>query len=192
MNNYSHDELKNLLGSVGENVAIHRSVIFFSPKNIFLGSTVRIDCHCVLSAGEEGIYLGDYIHMGVAAHLFGSGGKITIESFVGVSSRVSLFTASDDYSDGYLANPIIPEQYRKVDKGSILIERQGLVGCGSIVFPGITIGKGAAVGAMSLVKNDVAPGDLVAGIPAKKIGVRQSTEFLENAFLNSQHGARSH
>lgn len=38
-----------------------------------------------------------------------------------------------------------------------------------VVLPGVSIGEGAVVGAGSVVKNDVAPGTLVAGNPARFI-----------------------
>jgi acetyltransferase-like isoleucine patch superfamily enzyme len=40
-------------------------------------------------------------------------------------------------------------------------------------MPGVSIGKGAVVGAGSLVNKDVPDFNIVAGIPAKLIRVRQ-------------------
>lgn len=172
MQNYSQEELEQLLGSVGENVSIHRSVAFFNPKQIFLGSSVRIDCFCLLSAGEDGIYLDDYSHLGAATHLFGGGGKIHIENCVGISSRVSIFTSSDDYTEGYLATPMVAEDLRKVTNAPVIIAKGSVIGCGSIVMPGVTLHESAAVGALSFVKQDVEKATLVAGIPAKIIKSR--------------------
>jgi tetrahydrodipicolinate N-acetyltransferase len=45
------------------------------------------------------------------------------------------------------------------------------IGTGAIVLKGVTIGDGAVVAAGAIVSNDVAPGAIVAGIPAKQIGV---------------------
>ena len=44
------------------------------------------------------------------------------------------------------------------------------VGLGAIVLPGVTIGDGAIVGAGSVVREDVEPGTLVAGNPARPLG----------------------
>lgn len=170
--NYTQEELKQLLGSVGVNVSIHRSVAFFNPQQIFLGSHVRIDCFCLLSASSEGIYIDDYSHLGAATHLFGSGGKIHIETCVGISSRVSIFTSSDDYTEGYLATPMVSSELRKVHNASVTIMKGSVIGCGSILLPGITLHESSAVGSLSLVKTDVNKSTLVAGIPAKKIQSR--------------------
>lgn len=184
MDNYSQEELKNLLGAVGTNVRIHKSVVFFNPKQIYISSNVRIDCFCMLSAGEEGIHIDDYIHIGVGSYFFGSGGKIILESFSNISSRVSLFTMNDDYVEGHMSNPMIPADYKKLAQGPIKIGKHAIVGSGSIILPDVEIGLGASVGALSLVKNNVDSFEIVCGIPAKKKGVRkQGMLELEKSFL---------
>jgi maltose O-acetyltransferase len=44
------------------------------------------------------------------------------------------------------------------------------IGGGAVIVPGVTIGDGAVIGAGSVVTRDVAPGAIVAGNPAKRIG----------------------
>jgi acetyltransferase-like isoleucine patch superfamily enzyme len=46
------------------------------------------------------------------------------------------------------------------------------IGSGAIVMGGVSIGAGALVGAGAVVTRDVAPGETVAGVPAR---VRQRT-----------------
>ena len=46
---------------------------------------------------------------------------------------------------------------------------------GSIVLPGVTLAEGAGVGALSLVKEDVGPFEMVGGVPARRIGTRART-----------------
>ena len=47
------------------------------------------------------------------------------------------------------------------------IERRASIGSGAIVLGGVTIGAGALVGAGAVVTRDVAPGEVVAGVPAR-------------------------
>lgn len=178
MTNYSQEQLKSLLGSVGEHVQIHSSVVFFNPKKIFISSHVRIDCFSLLSAGEDGIHISNHIHIGAGSYLFGGGGKIELDPFVNISSRVSLFTSNDDYIDGYMTNPMVPHHYKKVENGPISLKKHAIIGSGSIILPNVEIGVGAAVGALSLVKKSVEPCAIVCGIPAKKKAVRNQ-KFLE-------------
>ncbi|MBA3721527.1 MAG: acyltransferase [Parachlamydiaceae bacterium] len=172
MQNYSIEELESILGKVGTNVQIHRSVVFFNPKEIKIGSNVRIDCFCLLSAGVKGIHINDHIHIGAATHLFGSGGEIILENYSNLSSRVSLFTSNDDYQDGFMTNPTISEDYKKVSNGPVILRKHAIVGCGSILLPNVEISLGGAVGALSLVKKNVPEFAIMGGIPAKVIGER--------------------
>src|SRR5258708_13363705 len=110
---YTIHELRHMLGSVGENVAVNRSVVFYSAKNIHVGSNVRIDCFCILSASSYGIVIGDNVHISAYAALFGSSGKIQVDSFGALSARESVFTATDDYRNGLMSNPTLTMYYTK-------------------------------------------------------------------------------
>jgi galactoside O-acetyltransferase len=170
--NYSKDELRTMLGSVGDNVNVHRSVQMFSPHLIHVGSNVRIDCFSILSAGQDGIHIGDHVHLAAGVYLFGSGGRIVLESFCNVSSRVVVYTASDDYTEGYLTNPTVPMKFRKVRQGDVILRRHAIVGTGSVLLPGVTLGLAASVGALTLVHKPVGDFAVVAGIPFKVVGQR--------------------
>jgi UDP-2-acetamido-3-amino-2,3-dideoxy-glucuronate N-acetyltransferase len=49
----------------------------------------------------------------------------------------------------------------------IIVERGASLGSGAVVLGGIRIGAGALVGAGAVVTQDVAPGETVAGVPAR-------------------------
>jgi sugar O-acyltransferase (sialic acid O-acetyltransferase NeuD family) len=53
--------------------------------------------------------------------------------------------------------------------GGVRIGTGVLVGSGATVLPGITVGDQAVIGAGAVVLTDVAPGQTVAGIPAREI-----------------------
>ncbi|WP_235508741.1 DapH/DapD/GlmU-related protein [Terrabacter sp. Root85] len=57
----------------------------------------------------------------------------------------------------------------------IHIEEDVFLGARVIVLPGVTIGRGAAVGAGSVVARDVPPGAVVVGNPAKLVKQRAVT-----------------
>jgi UDP-2-acetamido-3-amino-2,3-dideoxy-glucuronate N-acetyltransferase len=48
-----------------------------------------------------------------------------------------------------------------------VVERGAALGSGAVVLSGIRIGAGALVGAGAVVTQDVAPGETVAGVPAR-------------------------
>lgn len=65
--------------------------------------------------------------------------------------------------------------------GDVTIGDRAWIGYRAIVLPGVTIGEGAVVGAGAVVTKDVDPYTIVAGNPARKVGLRQTpggdTEF---------------
>jgi acetyltransferase-like isoleucine patch superfamily enzyme len=48
-----------------------------------------------------------------------------------------------------------------------LVERRASIGSGAVILCGVTIGAGALIGAGAVVTRDVAPGETVAGVPAR-------------------------
>ncbi len=54
--------------------------------------------------------------------------------------------------------------------GKIDIRDNVFVGYGAILLPGITVGPNAIIAAGAVVNKDVAPGTVVAGVPARPIG----------------------
>ena len=66
--------------SLGNDLHISDRAAFYGCANIALGSNVRIDDFCVLSAGQGGIAIGNHVHIAVYSCLIGKG-KITLSDF---------------------------------------------------------------------------------------------------------------
>jgi galactoside O-acetyltransferase len=187
MSYYSEAELAQLgLKSFGERVHVSRKASFYGADRIELGSDVRIDDFCVLSAGAGGIVIGNFIHIAVFSSLIGRG-AITVQNFSNISSRVSIYSSSDDYSGKYLTNPTVPEQYTGVQHADVTIGRHAIIGSGSVVLPGVTLAEGVAIGALSLVRESIPEFEIWAGSPAKKIGERKRYLLLLERDLLAQH-----
>ena len=179
--NYSDNELTELGIQFGDNVQIHRTVLFFG-SNVQIGSNVRIDCYSVITS-DDPVVIGDNIHLGAGVHVFGKAG-VHIEDFCNISSRCSIFTISDDFTKGYMTNPTIPDKYKKMEFSPVSLKKHAIIGCGSIIMPGVTLNTGASIGAFSFVNKDVEKYAIMAGTPARKIGTRDKNQLLqlENAF----------
>lgn len=53
------------------------------------------------------------------------------------------------------------------------------IGHGAVVMPGVSIGTGAAIGANAVVTRDVAPYEIVAGTPARRLRMRFEAAVAE-------------
>lgn len=157
---------------LGSNVLISDKASIYGASRIKIGSNVRIDDFCVLSAGEGGIDIGNYVHIAVFALLIGAG-KITISDFSGVSSRVSIYSSNDDYTGKFLTNPMVPAQYTNVTHADVTLAKHVIIGSGSVVLPGVTLQEGAAVGSLSMITKDCEAFGVYIGAPAKKIKNRK-------------------
>ena len=173
---------------VGENVFISDKCSIYNAKNIEIGSNVRIDDFVILSAGDGGIKIGSHIHIACYASLIGKG-EIVLEDFSQVSSRVTILSSSDDFSGDFLIGPCIPSEFINVKSKKVHLKKHAVVGTGSTILPGVTLHEGAAVGAMSLVKNDIDEYTIVFGVPAKKLKNR-SKKILDLVinFLKKYNG----
>ena len=172
--------------SVGANVQISDRASFYGNARISLGDNVRIDDFCVLAAGAGGIELGRHVHIAVASTLIGAG-KITLSDFAGLSSRVSIYSSSDDYSGATMTTPTVPSQYTGVTHADVFLGRHVIVGSGSVLLPGITLEDGVAIGALSLVTKDCNAFGIYTGNPARRISERKRDLLaLEQQFLADQ------
>ena len=173
----SVEELRSSgFAAVGSNVQIDRTARFYGASRISIGSNVRIDAYSVISAGAQGIHIGNHVHIGVYVFLTGSA-RIELHDFSGISGRVSIYSSNDDYHGDALTGPTVPDNLRKVTSAPVIIGRHVVVGAASVILPGVTISEGSCVGALSLVKRDIPAFLLVAGQDQKVVGQRKK-DFL--------------
>jgi acetyltransferase-like isoleucine patch superfamily enzyme len=170
---WRENELKEFgFASIGENVAIAKNCTIIGLQNISIGDNVRIDGGTVMAASTGHIRLGSYIHIGGMSFLAGAAG-ITMDDFSGLSQSVKIYSASDDYSGASLTNPTVPRRYLKIKMAAITIGRHVIIGSGSVVLPGCSVGEGAAIGALSLVTKPLTEWGVYHGNPAKRIKDRK-------------------
>jgi galactoside O-acetyltransferase len=157
---------------VGSNVRLSDKASYYSCEEIRLGSNIRVDDFCVLSAGLGGIDIGNYIHIAVFSALIGAG-NITLSEFCNISSRVSIYSSNDDYSGASMTNPTVPSDFINPQHADVKVGRHVIIGSGSIILPGVSLEEGAAIGALSLVKTNCKTFGIYAGVPAIYIGERR-------------------
>lgn len=180
-----------LLGAVGSGLVIGRGVTLRHPARMVLGDAVTIDDGCVLDA--RGAPLGRFrLGSGVLINrnsiVQAKGGSLTIgeRSSIGANSVIvsvsgveigravlmagGCYVSGGSYPTGNLSRPIMDNDV--VSKGPIRIGDGAWVGTAAVILDGVTVGRDAVIGAGAVVTKDVPERAIVAGVPARRIGIR--------------------
>lgn len=159
------------LGALGMGVSIDRSVLIVGASNVSVGSHSRIDAGVKILASSGKVQIGKHVHIASGSVIQGAG-TVSLEDFSGLSYGVRVLSSSDDFLFGNLTNPTVPDEYRRVLSSPIIIEKHGIVGANSVILPGVKIGVGGAIGALTHVSRSVLPGEIVQGSVKNRIGFR--------------------
>lgn len=100
-------------------------------------------------------------------------GGISIGDNVSISAEVCILTGDHDLQSQDFSGRVRP----------VVIEDYVFIGTRAMILPGVTLGKGSAVGAGAVVTKSVPPFTVVAGIPAKSIGIRSSDLHYSASYL---------
>ncbi|PIR63812.1 MAG: acyltransferase [Candidatus Pacebacteria bacterium CG_4_9_14_3_um_filter_40_12] len=137
---------------IGKGGAIHMMARIYDPRHITIGDDTIIGERATLDGRKQ---------------LKDSNGGLSIGNHVDIASEVMFWTSQHDITDANFA-PI---------EEKIIVEDYVFIGPRSIILPGVTIGRGAIVAAGSVVTKSVEPNTIVAGVPAKKINDRGTSNY---------------
>jgi putative colanic acid biosynthesis acetyltransferase WcaF len=108
------------------------------------------------------VEIGDWAAIGEDAFIYCLG-KVYIGAGASVAYRAHICAGTHDFSD-----PALP-----LLKPTVIIEDHAWIGTDAFIGPGVTVCRGAIVGARAVVVKDVPPMQIVAGNPARQIGMRR-------------------
>jgi glycosyltransferase involved in cell wall biosynthesis/acetyltransferase-like isoleucine patch superfamily enzyme len=104
-------------------------------------------------------------------------GRIEIHKGATVAQEAYLCTGTHDFDDRH--TPLVT--------APIVIGAYAFIAARAFVMPGVTIGEGAVLGAMSLANRDLSPWTIYAGTPAKRVNGRKQpalrVNIVQGAFL---------
>ena len=146
-----------------------------------IGVGVRFQHLETLSLGNN-VTVGDFVHIqgrhdGKAS--FGDKCWIGSQSFIDarclkISENVGLGPSSKILGSVHTGFPInVPIIETDLEIKPIFVDKDADIGVGAIILPGIKIGKGAIVGAGSVVTKSVNAFEIVGGVPARVLKKRK-------------------
>ncbi|HLB75825.1 MAG TPA: acyltransferase [Candidatus Dormibacteraeota bacterium] len=136
---------------------------------IELGDGSAIHLHCSLwlcharSRQPTQLRIGKHTRVNRGTWLDARGAAIVIGDNVSISPEVAIVTVPQPAAD----------VHPSASGGPVRIGDHVWIGMRAMIMPGVTVGRGAIVAAGALVTEDVAPLDIVGGVPARKIGRRK-------------------
>jgi|GEM_PF-3829182 len=172
---------KNRLKRMGQNVFIDVGVTIWEPGNVEIDQGCHIDTYVNILGGAKGhgyVRIGKYVHVTSNCVLAGRGG-ITIGDYAGIAAGSKIYSATQHHTNpetssaGLLSmSAAAPPEMQYVIEKPVQVDDYAFVGVGSVVMPGVRIGKGAVIGACSMVSSDVPPFAIAVGVPAKIVKQR--------------------
>jgi acetyltransferase-like isoleucine patch superfamily enzyme len=127
-------------------------------------------------ASVHGLQIGHFVAVGPKS-VVEVGGEIG--DFAVFATGV-LVVGRDDHRIDAVGTPVYLTEWigdrPERDRDRVNVGRDVWIGAGAIVLSGVTIGEGAIVGAGTVVARDVAPYAIVAGNPARVVGMRFGSE----------------
>ncbi len=142
---------------------------FHAVRMFFIKYTVSsIGANCFIAMGVD-FKTGSKISIGYDTvinkrTLLDGRGGLSIGSHVDIAQEVNIWSLTHVPNDNFhttIGKPVIIEDYV-------------WIAARATILPGVKIGRGAVVGTGSVVTKDVAPMAIVAGNPAKQIGIREN------------------
>ena len=155
------------LAACGDGCVFEDGVRIFHPENVRLGLNVYIGHDAILKGYHRNeLVVGDETWIGQQCFFHAAGG-IRIGARVGIAPAVKILTSY--HQEAGRETPIL---FAPVTVAPVIVEDDADLGIGSIVLPGVTIGRGAQIGAGAVVTKDVPAYAVAAGVPARLIRER--------------------
>jgi acetyltransferase-like isoleucine patch superfamily enzyme len=124
----------------------------------FPGWRVQLLRWCGFEIGRD-VYIADGL---LVVEELADEGNLSIGDRVSIAPRVTIVTSS--HPNASRIRPVAP-----VARGPVRLGDDAWLGAGAVILPGVTVGRGAVIAALSVVAEDVPELTVVGGQPARVI-----------------------
>lgn len=158
----------------GHGLTVEPGVIFRHPETFSIGKGVFIGAQTMLQGRFDGCCeIGDHVWIGPSSYF--DARDLVLEEYVGWGPGARVLGSA--HTGLPIDLPIV--------KTDLLIEPVRIcawadIGTNAVLLPGVTVGRGAIVGAGAVVTHDVPAFSVVAGVPARFMRWREDYVEGEN------------
>jgi acetyltransferase-like isoleucine patch superfamily enzyme len=155
-----------LAKSVGDGLRVGRGVAMMHAETFSIGRGVFIGDHAILQGRFDGTcVIGDGVWIGPQAYF--DARDMVIEERVGWGPGAKVLGSA------HTGLPVdVPIVQTDLEIRPVRIGAWADIGVNAVILPGVTVGRGAIVGAGAVVTEDVPPFAVVAGVPARVLRMR--------------------
>jgi acetyltransferase-like isoleucine patch superfamily enzyme len=156
-----------LVRHCGDRLSIESGVGFKHPETFEIGSGVFIGSQVYIQGRFDGrCQIGDYVWIGPQSYF--DARDLVLEDYVGWGPGAKVLGSA------HTGLPIdVPIIQTDLDIKPVRVKEWADIGTNAVLLPGVTVGRGAIVGAGAVVTQDVPALAKVAGVPARIIGRRK-------------------
>lgn len=158
----------------GDGLRVEPGVGFKHPETFEIGSDVFIGSQAYLQGRFDGrCVIGDHTWIGPQSYF--DARDLVLEDHVGWGPGAKVLGSA------HTGLPVdIPIIQTDLVIEPVRVQAWADIGTNAVLLPGVTVGRGAIVGAGAVVTQDVPAFARVAGVPARIIGWRQNNETKED------------
>jgi len=151
----------------GQGLRVEPGAGFKHPETFEIGNGVFVGSGAYIQGRFDGrCRIGDYVWIG--PHSYFDARDLVLEDHVGWGPGAKVLGSS------HTGVPVdLPIIQTDLEIKPVRVEQWADIGTNAVLLPGVTVGKGAIVGAGAVVTRDVAAFAKVAGVPARVIGWRK-------------------
>ncbi len=158
--------MRSSFAGLGSRSRLSMPIQLVGEERITIGSHVYLGPGCWLLTHEpagkleigDGTSIAGYCVLSAAAHVR-IGSRVLFARNVYIADHRHGF---DDPVEAILDQPL-------ADIRPVVVEDGAWLGQNVVLLPGVTVGRGAVVGANSVIREDVPPRSVVAGVPGRVV-----------------------